>query len=100
MRRTLDGEYRRYEAEQATHICALLALFDAEGDDSAFVFTFANYHLLHRPGPPADLDLDLASYGVVKVLEDPRGAASPDMLWAPKEAFAAVATFYRAAAFS
>ena len=38
--------------------------------------------------------------GVVKVLEDQRAAASPDLLWAPKEAFAALATYYRAAAFS
>jgi len=36
---------------------------------------------------------------VFKVLEDQRGAAAPDMRWAPQEAFAAVATDYRAAAF-
>src|SRR6185369_4134311 len=90
----LDGEYARDEAEQAGHLRELLALFDAEGVDSAFVFTFAGYDLPHRPGADPRDDLDLASYGVVKVLDGRRGRAYPDMAWEPKAAFAAVADCY------
>jgi hypothetical protein len=41
------------------------------------------------------LDLDMASAGVVKVLEDGRGHTYPDMAWEPKAAFAALAERYR-----
>jgi hypothetical protein len=33
---------------------------------------------------------------VVKVLEDRRGEAYPDMAWEPKAAFTALADYYRA----
>src|SRR5438445_10534342 len=64
----LNGDYVRDEAEQATHLRELLDIFTAEGVDTAFVCTFASYFLPHRRDPR--LDLDTASYGVVKVLED------------------------------
>jgi hypothetical protein len=67
--------------------------FDAEGVDSAFVYTFANDDGPHR-GDPRE-DLDLASYGIVKVLEDRRGDTYPDMAWEPKVAFTALAEHYR-----
>jgi hypothetical protein len=89
----LDGDYLRDEHEQAGCLRELLDLFDAEGVDSAFVYTFASYHLPHRGGPRDDLDL--AGYGVVKVLQDRRGRSYPDMAWEPKAAFAAVADHYR-----
>jgi hypothetical protein len=89
----LDGDYIRDEGEQAAHLRDLLAIFDAEGVDTVLAFTFASYNLPHR-GAPRD-DLDLASYGVVKVLEDRRGQTYPDMAWEPKAAFAALADYYR-----
>lgn len=90
----LSGEYQRDEAGQATYLRELLEIFDAEGVDSAFVFLFALYNMPHRPdGDPRD-DLDLASLGIVKVLEGHNGATYPDMPWEPKAAFAAVADFY------
>lgn len=59
----------------------LLDIFDAEGVDSAFVFTFESTQLPHRPdGDPRD-DLDRASYGIVKVLEGGRGETYRDMRW-------------------
>ena len=85
----LDGEYVRDEAEQARCLAELLDVFEAEGVDSAFVFTFANYHL------PERADLDLASMGVVTVFEDRIGTTYPDMAWEPKAAFAVVAERYR-----
>jgi hypothetical protein len=88
----LDGDYERDEAGQAAHLVELVELFDAEGVDTAFAYTFANYHLPHRSGPRADLDL--ASYGVVTVFEDRFGTTYPELRWEPKAAFAALAARY------
>jgi hypothetical protein len=89
----LNGDYTRDEEEQARYLRELLDLFDAEGVDSTFVFTFANYASPHRDDPREDLDL--ASYGIVKVLENRLGDTYPDMAWEPKAAFTAVAGHYR-----
>jgi hypothetical protein len=89
----LDGDYTRDEDEQATYLRELLDVFGAEGVDSAFVYTFARYDLPHRSDPR--LDLDMASAGVVKVLEGRHGDTYPDMAWEPKAAFAALADSYR-----
>jgi hypothetical protein len=89
----LNGDYTRDEHEQAAYLREQLDIFNAEGVDAAFVYTFANYHLPHRDDPREDLDL--ASAGVVKVLEDRRGDTYPDMAWEPKAAFAALAGYYR-----
>ncbi|HEY3505384.1 MAG TPA: hypothetical protein VGN37_21685 [Actinocatenispora sp.] len=92
----LTGEYVRDEAEQAAYLSELLEIFETEGVDSAFVFLFALSNLPHRPdGDPRD-DLDLASLGIVKVLDRGYGSTYPDMTWEPKAAFAAVADRYRA----
>ncbi|GAA5015461.1 hypothetical protein [Actinopolymorpha pittospori] len=92
----LNGEYVRDEAGQATCLRELLEIFDTEGVDSTFVFAFALDSFPHRPdGDPRD-DLDLASYGIVRVLDDRHGDTYPDMRWEPKAAFSAVAAFYRA----
>ncbi|MFC9660107.1 hypothetical protein ACFVJ5_07715 [Nocardia sp. NPDC127606] len=83
----------RDEAGQAAYLRELLELFDDSGIDSAFVFLFALYDMPHRPdGDPRD-DLDLASYGIVKVL-DRAGHTYPGLAWEPKLAFAAVADHY------
>jgi hypothetical protein len=89
----LDGDYIRDEHEQAAHLLELLDIFDDEGVDSAFVNTFASYHLPHRDAPRDDLDM--AGYGVVKVLEDRPGRPGPDLPWEPKAAFGALAGRYR-----
>lgn len=83
----LDGVYERDEPGQAAYLRELLAVFDAEGVDSTFVFAFALHGFPHRPdGDPRD-DLDLASYSIVKLAED--GS------WQPKAALAALADCYR-----
>lgn len=90
----LTGEYQRDEAGQAAYLSELLEIFDSEGVDSTFVFLFALYNLPHRPdGDPRD-DLDLASVGIVKVLDGHNGSTYPDMPWEPKAAFTAVADRY------
>jgi hypothetical protein len=93
----LKGEFQRDESEPATYLRELLEVFEEEGVDSAFWFTFAGYHLPYHPDPR--YDLDMAAYGVVKVLPDgQRGTAYPDMGWEPKEAFHALAAHYGGAA--
>jgi hypothetical protein len=89
----LNGEYVRDEEEQATYLRELLDVFETEGVDSAFVYTFAIYNLPHRSDPREDLDM--ASYGLVKVLEGRLGHTYPDMAWEPKAGFTALADYYR-----
>jgi len=88
----LKGDYVRDEEEQARYLRELLEVFTAEGVDAAFVCTFACYGLVHRADPREDLDL--ASWGVVKVLENGTGTTYADVPWEPKAAFAAVAGCY------
>jgi hypothetical protein len=88
----LNGDYIRDEQEQATYLRELLDIFTAEGVDAAFVCTFVCYGFPHRSDPR--LDLDMASWGVVKVLENRRGDTYPDMPWEPKAAFTALANSY------
>jgi hypothetical protein len=93
----LDGIHERDETEQVTYLRELLEIFEAEGVDSAFVFTFVSTQLPYRPdGDPPD-DLDRGSYGIVRALETGRGEIYPDMPWEPKAAFAALAEIYGAA---
>ncbi|WP_327104130.1 hypothetical protein [Nonomuraea glycinis] len=91
----LNGVYRRDEAGQAAYLRELLAAFEAGGVDSAFVFTFALYDHVHRPDGDPREDLDLASYGIVKVYEDRLGVTYPGLPWEPKAAFTALADHYR-----
>jgi hypothetical protein len=89
----LAGDYVRDEQEQATYLRELLDVFTAEGIDAAFACTFVCYGLPHRPDP--NEDLDMASWGVVKVLEHRLGDNYPDMPWEPKAAFTTLADYYR-----
>jgi hypothetical protein len=88
----LDGEYVRDEEEQARYFRELLEVFTEEGVDAAFACTFACYGLVHRADPRADLDM--ASWGVVKVLESGTGQTFPGVPWEPKAAFGALAECY------
>jgi hypothetical protein len=91
----LNGKYVRDEAGQATDLREVLEIFDSEGVDGAFVFMFALENLPHRPDGDPRLDLDMASPGIVKMLEGRHGDTYPDMAWEPKAAFTAVAECYR-----
>lgn len=82
--RVKDG-YVRDEEEQATYLRELLEIFEAEGVDGAFVYTFALGNYPHRPDDPSR-DLDMAGPGIVKVYDD--------LSWEPKAAFGAVAEIY------
>lgn len=88
----LRGSHVRSEAEQVRYMGKLLKIFESEGLDTVFWFTFASYNLPHREDPA--LDLDMAAYGVVKVLDGTTGTTYPDMAWEPKLSFHALATAY------
>jgi hypothetical protein len=91
----LNGEYVRDEDGQATYLREVLDVFEAEGVDNAFVNTFARYDLPHKSDPREDFDM--ASFGVVKVLDgrgDARAQRYPGMPWEPKIAFIILADFY------
>jgi hypothetical protein len=90
----LTGHHERDEAGQATYLRELLDIFDDEGVDSTFVYLFALYSFPHRPGGDPRDDLDLASLGIVKVLDGRTGNAYPDLPWEPKEAFTTIAEHY------
>ena len=94
--RVLTGDHVRDEAGQAAYFTELMDVFEAEGVHGAFWFTFAGYECPADPEPRRDLDL--ASYGVVKVLKGQQGTAYPDMTWEPKEVFRAIAARYGTAA--
>ncbi|HTU75662.1 MAG TPA: hypothetical protein VMG38_19275 [Trebonia sp.] len=85
--------YERDEGEQVRYLNDLLAIYEAEGVDSAFWHTFAAYEAPRHHTDP-HRDLDLASYGVVAVLGQERSATYPDMAWEPKQAFGALAAAY------
>ena len=91
----LDAVYERDEAGQAAYLSELLEIFETEGADSAFVFLFALPGYPYRPDGDPREDLDRASLGIVKLLEEGKGQTYPDMAWEPKAAFDAVAESYR-----
>ncbi|WP_290056954.1 hypothetical protein [Amycolatopsis solani] len=88
----LKGTYVRDEEEQARYFRELLEVFTTEGVDAAFACTFVCYGLVHRADPAEDLDM--ASWGVVKVLEEGTGDTYADVPWEPKAAFGALAECY------
>jgi hypothetical protein len=89
----LTGDFDRDETEPARYLREVLDILHGEGVDTAFWYVFAAYYLPHRTeGGP---DLDMASCGVVKVLEDRFGQTYADMPWEPTAAFAALADYYR-----
>jgi hypothetical protein len=89
----LNGKYSRNENEQACYMLELFKIFETEKVDAAFITSFAAYSLPHRKDPLRDLDM--GSYGIVKVYEDKFGETYPDMPWEPKEAFRALANYFR-----
>jgi hypothetical protein len=71
----------------------MLAIYEAEDIDSAFWNTFAGFEYTRHLTDPHH-DFDLASYGVVAVLDQGRGTTYPDMTWEPKQVFGALAAAY------
>ncbi|MBY8884210.1 hypothetical protein K7472_05035 [Streptomyces sp. PTM05] len=91
---SLTGDPVRDEDEQVRYFQEVLEVFEREGVEAAFWFTFAGFELPHVADDPLH-DLDMASYGVVKVLPGGlRGTTHPSMAWEPKKVFHALAAAY------
>jgi hypothetical protein len=89
-----DTGLQRSEPEQSRYLRELLAIFGEEGAHGAFWHTFAGWAFPHRPDSQADLDL--GSFGLVKVIEAP-SADEQAFVLEPKEAFWALAAAYQQA---
>jgi hypothetical protein len=89
-RRKVKDGFLRSEDTQAQYLGELLDIFRQEPIEGSFVFNFASYNLPFDGNP--EFDLDMASYGIVKVLpHGEKGTTYPDMPWEPKKAFRIVA---------
>lgn len=90
----LKEHLKRDEDEQANYIRESLETFQKAKMEAVFLTCFASYHLPYRQDPW--YDLDMTSYGLVKVYEDGFGTRFPDMPWEPKKSFDAIAAAFRA----
>jgi hypothetical protein len=72
------------DEEQVSYLKELFSVFRAIGVMTAFWFTFADYEKLYSED--ARHNLDMASYGMVKMLVHP-GKTYPDMQWEPRKVF-------------
>jgi hypothetical protein len=90
--RVLNGDYVRDESVQVAYFTELMDVFEAAGVHGAFWFTFAGYELPSDPDPRRDLDL--ASYGVVKVQKGLSNPRYPGLDWEPKQLFDTIAARY------
>jgi hypothetical protein len=83
----------RSERTQAAYLTDLLSVFESMGLYSAMAYTFVTPDAPHRPRDPRH-DLDMASYGIVKPVEDRPGDPASGWHWEPKESFHALARQY------
>ena len=89
-----NGNYVRDEEMQARELTDQLSVLARAGVNGTFVMTFLSPTAPYNDNPR--LDLDMNSYSLVKSYEHGRhGTTYPDMAWEPKEAFKAVADFYK-----
>jgi hypothetical protein len=92
----LRGSFIRDEAGQAAFLVEMLRTFEQAGFSGAFAFTFIMPKYPHDE-KDAQLDLDMASFAIVKSLpvEQAGGARRyPGMPWEPKQSFDALAGHY------
>ncbi len=81
----LKETYIRDESVQSRYLLELLDIFKKEELAGAFVFTFVSYNYLYNEEPR--YDLDMASYGIVRVMPGTRQKYYYEMPWIPKQAF-------------
>jgi len=88
----LKGNFVRDESVQADYLWELLDIFSDEPVLGAFVFTFVQPSYVSDENPK--YDLDMAGYGIVKVLPKGGGPSFRNMSWVPKKAFSFLAGYY------
>ncbi|QQK76261.1 abortive phage infection protein [Salicibibacter cibarius] len=87
-----DG-IKRNESSQANYIIELLNIYQSENIYGAFVYDFIQPY--HPHSSNTRHDLDMASYGIVKVYSEDSEKPYSSGYWEPKEAFHEIAKFYR-----
>lgn len=90
-KRKLKPGLIRDESLQAQELIDMLSILNANEVEGTFVFLFS------WPTFPYDekLDLDIASYSIVKSLKNTNGTTYSDMKWEPKKAFFALSKIYK-----
>jgi hypothetical protein len=88
----LKDNYIRDEATQAKYLLELLNIFEAEKVPAAFAFTFISGNYVHDDDP--QYDLDMAAFGIVKVIRNKTGN-QPELNWLPKKAFFELGEYYK-----
>ncbi|MBT2419989.1 abortive phage infection protein [Streptomyces sp. ISL-22] len=89
----IKGDLVRSERVQAACLVDLLEVFETMGLYAAMAFEFVTPDAPHRPDDRRH-DLDLASYGITRVIKDRPDDPASDWHWEPKEAFHALARRY------
>lgn len=92
VRTRLKGKPIRDEELQAREIEETLRVLDEAGVGGAFVHTFVDYRAPTDDDPR--YDLDMSSFGLVKLLPTGESVTYPGLRWEPKAAFRAVAAYY------
>jgi hypothetical protein len=90
-KRVIIGEYIRDENVQAKYITDLLDVYKQEKLLGVFVFTFSNP--MYRYNDDPKLDLDMASYGIVKPIDDIQNGYN-GLPWVPKDTFNKISDYY------
>ncbi|MGG4340490.1 hypothetical protein [Paenibacillus lautus] len=89
----IKGGIIRSERVQADYIKELLTIYKTENIYGAFVY---DYIMPNKPfSPNPQYDLDMGSYGIVKVYPEDSEKPYSSGFWEPKEAFYEIAKFYR-----
>lgn len=88
----INGNYKRDENVQAEYIIELLKIFDEEGAFATFVFEFVDTQHIYDEVPK--FDLDMASFGIIKVLPElvPNSNFTENLI--PKKSYHTLANFY------
>jgi hypothetical protein len=89
--RIKDGLVRS-EHTQAAYLVDVLSVFESMNLYGAMAYTFVTPDAPHRSEPR--LDLDMASYSLVKVVRDRPADPDSPWRWEPKESFRSLAAAY------
>jgi hypothetical protein len=92
-RMIIKGQPVRDEDVQSEYIIDLLDIFRSEQVYAAFVFTFINPRYKFNTNPL--YDLDMASYGIVKPVDETNQDSYKGLPWIPKKAFYGLAEYYK-----
>ncbi|MEV3858978.1 abortive phage infection protein [Streptomyces sp. NPDC050095] len=88
----IKGGLVRSEATQAAYLTDVVGVFASMGLYAAMAYTFVTPDAPHRAEPR--LDLDMASYSLVKTVRDRPADPDSPWHWEPKQSFHALARAY------